>query len=378
MFQMNVKTSSKRTLIMYLSLQLFSVSGAAKEPTEAYSGFRSILFVDNQHGWMSGSRGSYFTKNGGRSWKRLKGNIGKTLDNMQSWGDPLFNQPGRIVWADKSEAVIRGERNLYLCRTSDGTLSAITDQNGIYGRLGRISFSDGIHGWGVGSKGTIFFTDNGGREWRETGHESLGVIEDLMAISDGGLWAVSISGNVFHTIDGGKNWRQIQLETPENRPSLRTTRIRFLNRQIGWVENLTGSVFKTVDGGDNWRKAMTPGEYCDILTGVSFSSELDGWAIGVRSPSPEVSEVCFDAETKERTQCPEFKDNAVMQKKSVGMFVLHTGNDGNTWEIKKADIADYLTDIQALAGGVVWVVGRKGTVLNTRDNGTNWETVAIH
>src|SRR5439155_13957445 len=55
-----------------------------------------------------------------------------------------------------------------------------------------------------------------------------------------------------------------------------------------------------------------------------------------------------------------------------GSFVLHSGDDGKTWEIGKTNLACPINGIHFLDEKTGWLVGELGTIALTGDGGKTW------
>jgi photosystem II stability/assembly factor-like uncharacterized protein len=123
-------------------------------------------------------------------------------------------------------------------------------------------FSDSIHGWALGTNGSVPWntfligTDDGGASWKMLEPEfsypvwnvSFGDSLHGIAIGDTGLW--------LKTEDGGKTWRKMLKRT--NR-ALNTASC--FGKDTAWVASDgamfgLGTVFRTCDGGSTWNNVL--------------------------------------------------------------------------------------------------------------------------
>src|SRR5262249_57937639 len=56
-----------------------------------------------------------------------------------------------------------------------------------------------------------------------------------------------------------------------------------------------------------------------------------------------------------------------------GCFVLHSPDDGQTWEVQKTGLTCPLNGVQFLDEKTGWVVGELGTIAGTTDGGKTWK-----
>jgi photosystem II stability/assembly factor-like uncharacterized protein len=99
------------------------------------------------------------------------------------------------------------------------------------------SFVDNRLGWAVGSGGSIYHTENGGRTWQQ---QSSGITTDLFDVkfldaTEG--WAVGAEGTIVHTNDGGRHWTAVRSDTEHP-----LERIFFAGRTHGWAVGFGGTV----------------------------------------------------------------------------------------------------------------------------------------
>jgi photosystem II stability/assembly factor-like uncharacterized protein len=114
----------------------------------------SVWFTDARRGWASGMDASLIaTQDGGATWKKMKNPAEKNkvtlyrvvVKNSTCWaagqkGTFLYSPDG-MTWEDWSERI--------------NTKFWLMD----------MSFPDSLHGWAVGSRGTIMKTADGGESW---------------------------------------------------------------------------------------------------------------------------------------------------------------------------------------------------------------------
>ncbi|MDQ3134305.1 MAG: YCF48-related protein, partial [Acidobacteriota bacterium] len=74
-------------------------------------------------------------------------------------------------------------------------------------RLNAICFSDGRHGWAVGSGGAVIHTANGGRTWQAQATPTDADLYDVKFLNEREGWAVGAQGTLLHTADGGARWQ---------------------------------------------------------------------------------------------------------------------------------------------------------------------------
>ena len=112
--------------------------------------------------------------------------------------------------------------------------------------------SDNQHGWLVGTKDTIFETNDGGNTWQpkliDLGDEKVSYT-DVSFYGDEG-WITGQPSVLLHTVNGGQTWERIPLS--EKLPGLPYSIIALGNNTAEMVTTV-GAIYKTTDGGQNWK-----------------------------------------------------------------------------------------------------------------------------
>ena len=206
--------------------------------------------------------------------------------------------------------------------------------------LFNVFFVDMKRGWAVGKLGKIVYTDDGGEAWE--GQDSI-TDYNLMGIfflNDQEGWVVGDRGTILHTTNGGHLWSS-QVSGTEHH--LRD--VFFLDSKQGWIVGEQGLVLSTEDGGYQWKErtdlnklfTVEESDFFASLFGIYFINTQNGWIVG-----------------------------------DYGI-ILHTINDGQTWEKQKSNTSALLMDVVFVDSLNGWVVGESGTILHTVDGGKIWE-----
>ena len=297
-------------------------------------------------------------------------------------------------------------------------------------RLSDVSFVDRVHGWAVGDRGTIWHTDDGGRNW---GLQRANVRCPLCSVfflnPDTG-WAAgggslpysgNSSGVVLFTHDGGQHW----VHDPKLLlPALK--QVRFSSERHGWAVGCPSAmfpsgVFVTEDGGRNWNplpSARTPGwssgdflaPYQGVVAGhgavavarragLEPARTLDfglrnltrlklvppsyGWLVGQGglvmltgdagaswrlppSPLPDGVIAEFDFTALE------VRGPKVWIAGAPGSRILHSPDAGHTWLLQPTGQSLPIRAISFADDACGWAVGDLGTILATSDGGQTW------
>ncbi len=324
-----------------------------------------LCFTDDQHGWVVGEVGLiYATTNGGATWTRQSVGIGAYS----------YTYLNRVHFIDAMTGWIVGWDGLIL-RTTDGGNHWAQGASGISARLNGLSFVNASAGWAVGTGGTIIYTTDGGSSWSSN---SIGSSYSLTAIdmaSSGIGWAVGGDydggggAGIFKTADDGMSWHQVFT------PSQLLGGVSFANEKNGWAVGTYGYVCHTTDGGTTW-STQDPHTTFPLL-GVQFlhadtnSASYTGYAVGGapydRAAVPDVAE----------------KKNMIADNPTYGICTKTT-DGGTTWTTLPVGDTISLQTLSFLTPDLGWIAGNdygipsQGFIYRTTDGGRSWENQLIY
>jgi len=268
---------------------LFSFNGGIDweiQNSVSNANFKSVFFADQDNGWAFGERFHHtgewnadviilHTNNGGKDWQIEGG-------GYFNWGDIFCN---KLFFVDQYHGWASGSGIL---KTTDGGLNW-SSVSGIV--LNPIFFIDTLNGWGGGGNRDpgdwssipgVFHTMDGGENWTQqchTGEDSY--ISSLIFLNQNEGWAVGCDtaskGLILRTTDGGITWdKQLSgIYAPLNSVS-------FINQASGWAVGDSGTILHTTDGGNNWALQVCPAEFSLFsLKSVSFPDGERGWITGI-------------------------------------------------------------------------------------------------
>jgi photosystem II stability/assembly factor-like uncharacterized protein len=296
-----ILTMQRILVILVASLGLVSQAAAQtsgwtrleEAPRRFQARFDDVFFVNPDVGWIVTTSGDvYRTTDGGQDWTRLVSGASAAFRSI-GFVDTQHGFLGALSFA------------AVLLETLDGgvTWSNITSRvvgptpAGICG----ISVVDEDHIFGVGRfNGPAVFvkTTDGGQSWTSKDMSPLaGTLVDVHffnaneGIAVGGSSSNLGSGNravVLATSDGGETWSQRHITGGPN--SEWGWKISFPSRFVGYVSveyaSASGSgtpakVLKTVDGGAKWIELAIPlSRESQGLQGLGFVTNSLGWAGG--------------------------------------------------------------------------------------------------
>jgi photosystem II stability/assembly factor-like uncharacterized protein len=228
--------------------------------------------------WLVTTKGDLIrTSNGGQKWEVIQG---------ESLG--LF---WRLTFTDRERGWAINKHQQVL-KTTDGGLTwqvvseLGADENVVLPR--RIKFVDDRNGWLV-SHILVWRTEDGGNSWQKhtsfsNSREFAEVIAYSYFIDSQTGWLSGSKGGLFRTTDGGKNWLRQQVVAV----GTDLGQMVFIDKKTGWVfGRLKDSIYSTKDGGQSWNPLPAPGKVLDIMS-VQFLNRSEGWAVVVNNAPTQI------------------------------------------------------------------------------------------
>ncbi|MGB5288290.1 MAG: YCF48-related protein [Ignavibacteriaceae bacterium] len=153
--------------------------------------------------------------------------------------------------------------------------------------LRTLQFTDSLKGWVAGDSGLIFYTSDGGLNWKQQQTNNNFKIMKLFFLNENKGWGVAwdeSGSNMFYgtyilkTSDGGETWNSEQYR--EEDVFLAT--IYFLDSLKGFMGGYPGKFLITTDGGINWENAQIDSGAFAYFPPVHFNffNEQYGFAAG--------------------------------------------------------------------------------------------------
>ncbi|MEZ5082578.1 MAG: YCF48-related protein [Bacteroidales bacterium] len=220
-------------IIGYNSVQRTDNGGLTWQ-TASYQGGNplGIFFINLQTGWIVSENGMILiSTDGGEYWE----------EQTSGTTEGLFD----IYFIDEDNGWIVGDNRIVL-HTSDGGVNWETLSLSDEGMLHHVQFIDDEQGWAIGEWDTHFdmvSTEDGGETWEEI-YSSLDMLMDFHFTDLLHGWAVGEKGLIIYTDDGGINWNE-QFHGPAH--NLRS--IGFVDDQNAWVVGNYGTILNTDNGG---------------------------------------------------------------------------------------------------------------------------------
>ena len=296
-------------------------------------------FVDPQHGWAVGDRGTiWHTDDGGGQWQLQPSGVACRLESV-------FFLDAQTGWAagGHSHPYTHTSTGVVLL-TRDGGRHWHQDAKLLLPALKRIRFFDEKHGWAIGCPSAmfpsgVFFTDDGGRSWAPLpGEKTAGWLAgDFFAPYNGVL---ADRGGMAATVRRG-GIRPAQTPRFGLRALKRVHLVREVQPQLyGWMVGEGGLVMMTQDAGATWQ--TPPGELPD-----GVPQQFDFSALAVVGPRAWVAG-------------------------SPGSRILHSPDAGRSWVALPTGQNLPIRGLCFVDEQNGWAVGELGTILATSDGGQSW------
>ncbi len=224
---------------------------------------KSVYFVNQSIGYISGNGIILKTLNGGSNWL--------VISTAISGSSIYFNN------------IYTG----YICegtifKTTDGGISWI-DQNQT--SLISVHFADINTGYAVGLNSKIIKTTNGGATWElqfvnmyGNKFNSVDFINSNTGFIVGGKMTAPYSGVIYKTINGGNSWYEVSPSTED----IDFRSIVFPTANTGYLVGgyefgSSGVIYKSTNAGESW---IQQGIVNKDLNSISFKDALTGYTVG--------------------------------------------------------------------------------------------------
>jgi photosystem II stability/assembly factor-like uncharacterized protein len=232
----------------------------------------SMYFIDDHHGWISGSQGTFLKFNSKRFlWERQPG---FTENNLYSIGF-FDNQNGLSCGSNGT-----------LLRSTDGGSTWFTPIVGLTADLRKIHIYDESVAYVAGESGILMKTNNKGVTWEQINPVTNNNFRSVFFIDEQFGFAGTDSSKILRTTNGGKTWSESVIPSSPYYPHYKhkVNDIVFTDSQTGYAgggraDQSIRFFWKTTDGGLSWTSAAGTSTVHDI------HMNRDGWGLIVGGES---------------------------------------------------------------------------------------------
>jgi photosystem II stability/assembly factor-like uncharacterized protein len=303
----------------------FASSAWSVQSSGTLAWLRAVYFLDAQHGWAAGSKGTLVsTEDGGRTWRA---HARPTEDALRD----LFFTDAATGWLvcerDPFKLASLEEQRSYLLKTTDGgaSWSRVDVTSGANAELvlTRVVFADAERGWVMGETGALYATRDGGATWTRQRVPTQRLLLGASFLDPAQGWLVGAGATILQTSDGGAQWQNASTLPAD---TARLNAVSFADARRGWAVGAGGTILSTADGGHTWRRQQSNTDA--DLSDVSFVDAREGWAVGADG------------------------------------FVLHTMDGGATWEMVASPTRHPLERLAFVSRERGWAVGFGGTIIS--------------
>ncbi len=244
-----------------------------------------------------------------------------------------------------------------------------------------LAFTNGSHGFLVGSNRLILETNDAGASWTEMAldlpeEENFRLISVDFSGDEG--WIVGQPGLLLHSEDGGQNWSRLFLDTKlPGEPYMVTA----LGKRSAELATNVGAVYRTNDAGGSWQaqvedavgavrdlRRSPEGDYISVSSLGNFFAT---WSPGEPRWTPH------QRENSQRLQSMGFQPNGNLWMLARGAQLRFNEDAAAPEEWSKPVVPitngyGYL-DMAWDPSGTIWAGGGSGTLLLSSDNGQSWQ-----
>jgi len=385
------------------------------------STLKSLFFVNENIGWISGSYGKiYKTTDGGLTWQKqnvcknteevkyykffdentgyiFSGNISglyKTTDGGNHWemqtSEPYFDDEINSISISDEEVVIGVGNRGIIKRTTDKGYNWVNINTGMYYDLSGCCYIDKQTIYSLTSNNVFLITTDEGNTWSE---KEFNISKDynfrFIKFFNKDIGIINDSkGNFFKTTNAGDDWTKISSIS-----DVSIHDVEFVNEQVGYVTYYSSDgenyIKKTTDGGQYWDHCKALKDtiiyemkffdenfgYAACNHGIFFKTTDGGrnWSKNIIDSTIELKDLYFLDENTGWAKTRYLKPDT-NQISHIYYSLLKTTNGGNSWTTQ-IDGEFYITSMDFLNENYGWASTTKAFAFKTTDGGNYWEKI---
>jgi photosystem II stability/assembly factor-like uncharacterized protein len=264
-----------KTLLLIFIFASFQTVRAEwiKQTINTFSWLHTVHFIDQNTGWIGGSRGTLLaTTDGGQTWQQQPKFTDDKIREVFFWD----KMTGWIL-CEKDIFSLGASSPSYFMKTTNGgkTWERIDFENKQRRRITKMFFARNGFGLAIGETGALLGLEDDNLTWRRLAPPSRYLMLDGVFTDNLKGMVVGGGGTILFTEDAGASWNQAYV-ADDARPKLNS--VFFVNTRNGWTVGSQGKIYQTGNGGKYWRLQRT--NTTRNLNDVFFSDALEGWVVG--------------------------------------------------------------------------------------------------
>ncbi|MFA3781828.1 protein kinase [Melioribacteraceae bacterium 4301-Me] len=241
--------------------------------------------------------------------------------------------------------------------------------------LNAVIFLDSKNGFVLGDSGTVAATKDSGKTWLPIELGTKRTFHDAYFFQNGKSFIIGDSATLIYSRDFLKSFQTLSVNAAANYSFFR---IKFIDKNVGFICGDKGLILRTEDGGFNWYKVETNSK--DLLFDIGFADKSTGFAIGwngeiLKSNDRGNTWTSIEKVTDDYLKSIDFNKNGYGLIVGGGGTIIRTKDYGNSWEKNKIDIDGGLQKVQYISDDNVLALGVKGMLLFSNSKGETWQKV---
>lgn len=263
----------------------------------------------------------------------------------------------------------------------------VKQRSGTLAWLRTVNFSDSMHGWIGGSKGTLLFTEDGGTTWRAAAKFTSDNIRKIHFVNRLEGWALcerdvySLGSDspsyVMQTVDGGKTWHKVDFKDSNRR---RITKIVFSGSGNGIAVGEMGTLYGLEENRVTWEKLASPTSY--LMLDGAFGDQFNGAIVGgggtilfTEDAGATWSRAALSESSRSMLRSVFFVDSRRGWATGSNGRIYQTINGGRYWRRQRSGTAADLNDVHFIDKARGWAIGEQGILLKSNSGGNVWRYV---